>query len=250
MLDLVIHAGTKFALEQWLAARSLGTQTQNTDPESPQFGEWTYAHTAPGAFIYWRHPSGKLEKTRTVDNTDPENPVTTITYYAGFFGVLRFPDVETMEQLLAPWVRNNTATSIIDGFNGIGGEGVTLIAPEEVNAKMDAIGVPRHEFLGGCVWSDPRVWYLSPVMVDDEVEFSGSTYRSLIDFNVWSPTQYPGGWEEVAPSEPEIEAWVQPTGGHDAYPLNAVVTHNGQTWQNTGSSANVWEPGVFGWVVI
>ena len=42
-------------------------------------------------------------------------------------------------------------------------------------------------------------------------------------------------------------AWTQPTGAHDAYPLGAKVTHNGRTWTST-VAANVWEPGVFGWV--
>jgi hypothetical protein len=245
-MDIILHAGTKFALEQWLDARGLGDNVQDTNPDSPTFGEYSYTHTAPGTFIYWRHPSGLLEKTNDV--SDPENPV--VTYYSGFYAILRFPDVGTMEALLAPWVRNNTATSILEGFNGVGGEGVTLIAPEEVNAKMAEIGLRGHEILGGCVWSDPRVWYLSPVMTGDEVVFEGTTYRSLIDFNVWSPTQYPDGWEEVAPSEPEIEPWVQPTGAGDAYTLGAIVTHNGQTWENTGSNANVWEPGVFGWTVV
>lgn len=250
MIDLCLHAGTKFALEQWLAARNLGTLTQDVDPASPTFGQWFYAHTAPGAFIWWRHPSGLLEKTKTVDNSDPENPVTTITYYAGFFGILRMP-IEDMESLVAPWVRTSAATSIIDGFNGIGGEGVTLIAPEEVNAKMDAIGTPRHEILGGMSWSDPRVWYLSPVMTNDEVEFNGTTYRSLIDFNVWSPTQYPGGWEEVVPSGPEIQPWVQPTGAQDAYNIGDQVSFNGQNYQSV-INANVWSPAVYpaGWVLI
>lgn len=46
-----------------------------------------------------------------------------------------------------------------------------------------------------------------------------------------------------------MPAWVQPFGAHDAYRLGAKVTHGGQTWENTGSDANVWEPGVFGWVL-
>lgn len=28
-----------------------------------------------------------------------------------------------------------------------------------------------------------------------------------------------------------------------------VLIRKGQTWTNTGSDANVWEPGVFGWTV-
>lgn len=44
----------------------------------------------------------------------------------------------------------------------------------------------------------------------------------------------------------EGEAWVQPTGAHDAYRKDATVTHGGKTWVAT-SDWNVWEPGVSGW---
>lgn len=47
-----------------------------------------------------------------------------------------------------------------------------------------------------------------------------------------------------------VAPWVQPLGAQDAYRLGERVTHNGQTWENTGSDANVWEPGVFGWTVV
>ena len=63
--------------------------------------------------------------------------------------------------------------------------------------------------------------------------------------NVWEPGV--SGWHDAP--ETGLPQWVQPTGAHDAYPLNAEVTHNGSNWRNTGSNANVWEPGVFGWVV-
>lgn len=42
------------------------------------------------------------------------------------------------------------------------------------------------------------------------------------------------------------EKWVQPTGAHDAYALEAIVAHNGKTWESTVKD-NVWEPGVYGW---
>jgi hypothetical protein len=42
------------------------------------------------------------------------------------------------------------------------------------------------------------------------------------------------------------DPWRQPTGAHDAYPLGAVVSHNGSTWESL-VAANVWEPGVSGW---
>lgn len=37
-------------------------------------------------------------------------------------------------------------------------------------------------------------------------------------------------------------AWVQPTGAHDAYPLQWVVAHDGTVWESL-VSGNVWMPG-------
>jgi len=42
------------------------------------------------------------------------------------------------------------------------------------------------------------------------------------------------------------EAWVQPTGAHNAFPKGATVTHNGKDWESL-TPANVWPPGVTGW---
>ena len=80
---------------------------------------------------------------------------------------------------------------------------------------------------------------------------SDTVWVSLIDANVWAPGV--SGWREallVPPGleAPAIPAWVQPTGGHDAYPLDAIVMHNGQKWRSTVAN-NVWEPGVYGWAV-
>lgn len=55
--------------------------------------------------------------------------------------------------------------------------------------------------------------------------------------------------QEATLAEEGIESgdpWRQPTGAHDAYPIDAIVTHQGSTWQST-VPANVWEPGVSGW---
>ena len=37
----------------------------------------------------------------------------------------------------------------------------------------------------------------NPYMIGDRVMFEGKVYQSLIDNNVWSPSDYPQGWEEV-----------------------------------------------------
>lgn len=37
----------------------------------------------------------------------------------------------------------------------------------------------------------------NPYMIGDKVMFEEKVYQSLIDNNVWSPTAYPQGWEEL-----------------------------------------------------
>jgi len=46
----------------------------------------------------------------------------------------------------------------------------------------------------------------------------------------------------------EGEPWVQPTGAHDAYPKDWIVSHGGKDWLSL-VDANVWEPGVANWAV-
>ena len=44
-------------------------------------------------------------------------------------------------------------------------------------------------------WQQPDS--TNPYMTGDRVIFNGVTYESIIDNNVWSPADYPGGWREV-----------------------------------------------------
>lgn len=62
----------------------------------------------------------------------------------------------------------------------------------------------------------------------------------------WEPDAVPALFK-VHRAAGTVSAWVQPTGGHDTYDAGAVVTHNGQTWDNAHGDGNSWEPGVFGW---
>ena len=45
-------------------------------------------------------------------------------------------------------------------------------------------------------WEQPDS--TNPYMTGDKVIFEGKTYESTIDNNVWSPSDYPQGWKEVA----------------------------------------------------
>jgi hypothetical protein len=82
-----------------------------------------------------------------------------------------------------------------------------------------------------------------------EVQHNGQVWVSDHAANVWEPgvSQWHVKGEE--PVEPTIPNWVQPSGAHDAYAAGAEVMHNGQHWVNTHGNGNVWEPGVYGWVL-
>lgn len=236
-VDLIIHAGTKFALHQWLDARGLGSNVQDTDPESPTFGEYTYTHEV-GTFYYWNHPSGKVPAT--YDDSDPENVVTTDK--PGFYARLSFPSFEDMPATLTDWVANNTAVSVLDGIAGVGGEGVTILEPEQLYAAVEAIGAPVWGGLLGVgnTWSDPRLWAFSNVMTGDQRDFGGQTYESLIDFNVWSPEQYPQGWLLVETPEPGIQEWAPGL----SVTVGEQYTYRGSTYQVIQSHTTLagWQP--------
>lgn len=236
-IDILCHAGTKFALHQWLDARGLGDNVQDTDATSPTFGQWFYTHTHDGSeFYYWNHPSGVV--TKSIDNTDPENAV--IANYAGFYALLKISD--TIPANLKNWVETNTAVSVLDGVAGVGGEGVTLIDPEDLRAQLVANGAPLWDGLLGVSnqWSDPRLWAFSNVMIDDERDFGGTIYRSLIDFNVWSPTQYPQGWEEVVFTPPTTDEWAEGV----PYAVGDEVIYLGITYRclQAHTSLPGWQP--------
>lgn len=77
----------------------------------------------------------------------------------------------------------------------------------------------------------------------DELYKVAQAHKAQAD---WTPDKVPALFVNTAPKG-VIPAWVQPTGAQDAYPLGAQVTHNGVVWEST-VAANVWEPGVYGWV--
>lgn len=102
----------------------------------------------------------------------------------------------------------------------------------------------------------------SPYMIGDCCTENGKTWRSTIDNNVWSPSSYAQGWEEVTgeettepdpdpgtdPAPETYPEWVQPTGGHDAYSKGDRVTYQGKVYESTIDS-NAWSPDTYpqGW---
>jgi hypothetical protein len=89
------------------------------------------------------------------------------------------------------------------------------------------------------------------VEVDERYGYAGDVY-SVIQAHTtqvdWYPPIVPALFKKETP-DGVIGEWTQPAGAHDAYEKYAVVTHNGSTWESQ-YDANVWAPGVFGWLQI
>lgn len=71
-------------------------------------------------------------------------------------------------------------------------------------------------------------------------------HRSQAD---WKPENTPALWTKIGDPTEEYPEWSQPIGAHDAYPLGAKVSHNGEKWTSDVAN-NVWEPGVYGWTEV
>ena len=110
---------------------------------------------------------------------------------------------------------------------------------------------------------EPQEWVqpssTNPYLTGDKVIYNGQIYESLIDNNVWSPDDYPSGWQLLTPSEepeqepeptPTIPEWSQPDASN-AYSIGDQVMYNGSIYQSTINN-NVWSPEAYpaGWQLI
>lgn len=65
-------------------------------------------------------------------------------------------------------------------------------APDATPALYTAIGLNESSYP---VWSQPTGAH-DAYNTGDIVDYNGTLYKSLIDGNVYSPDEYPAGWEE------------------------------------------------------
>lgn len=135
-------------------------------------------------------------------------------------------------------------------------DGVTLGDPAVDADGMFVWDTSRSEIIDGGIdtdgviapeWKQPQGAH-DAYAKDTLVYYKGKVWETTSDANVWAPDV--SGWRERPKAGEGPPAWLQPTGAHDAYKRSFVVTHKGVTWMNTGSDANVWEPGVFGWTQV
>jgi hypothetical protein len=65
--------------------------------------------------------------------------------------------------------------------------------PSETPSLYEPIGLTEQ---GYPIWSKPSGSH-DAYNTGDIVDYNGTLYKSLIDGNVYSPEEYPSGWEEV-----------------------------------------------------
>lgn len=104
---------------------------------------------------------------------------------------------------------------------------------------------------------EPQEWQrpssTNPYLTGDLVIFNEKVYRSLIDYNTWSPEEYPAGWELIEDEESgqqEIPEWQQPDAGNP-YMIGDRVLFNEHTYESAIDN-NVWSPETYpaGWTLI
>ena len=102
-------------------------------------------------------------------------------------------------------------------------------------------------------WQQPSS--TNPYLTGDKVIYEGNIYQSLIDNNVWSPAEYPQGWELISSensdeNEEIIQDWVQPDASNP-YHIGDRVKFNGNIYESTIDN-NVWSPETYpaGWTLI
>ena len=95
-------------------------------------------------------------------------------------------------------------------------------------------------------WSADSVAYT----LNDIRQYNGLLYRCVQAHTSqasWTPEAAASLWTRIADPAQEWPEWIQPTGAHNAYAKGAKVSHNGKHWISD-VDANVWEPGVYGWM--
>lgn len=65
----------------------------------------------------------------------------------------------------------------------------------------------------------------------------------------WKPDITPSLYKKIGFTDSGVAIWTQPLGASDAYAKGDKVSHDGKLWESE-VDANVWQPGVYGWVEV
>jgi len=133
------------------------------------------------------------------------------------------------------------------------GAGVVVVRQDHTRTEHEPSTVPALFLVWRADAGDVLPWIAQEqVYVGTLRTYEGVTYRCVQAHQTqtdWTPDATPALWAVVVEEPTEPQPWVQPTGAHDAYNTGDRVTYGGFTWEST-IDANVWAPGVYGWVKV
>ena len=120
---------------------------------------------------------------------------------------------------------------------------IVFVALAEAGETFDDITLGEHSALF-------EAWAVAASYTKGQVRlYKDKLYRCLQNHTSqddWTPDAAVSLWVSVSDPAEEWPAWGQPIGAQDAYAEGDKVTHGGKRWASV-CSANVWEPGVYGW---
>lgn len=128
-----------------------------------------------------------------------------------------------------------------------------LEAAKPVREAMDKAGGMLTDEQAATVVSLYREWESGIAYnAGDRRLYEGNLYTCLQAHTAqetWNPADAPSLWAKVLIPDPDvIPEWEQPD-STNPYMIGDKVIHNGKTWISDVDN-NVWEPGVYGWVVV
>lgn len=161
-----------------------------------------------------------------------------------YAGIGMYLDLDSQYRFATTWVQPTSAEDAYLLGACVWHQGAIWQSQYPANVWEPGVAGWRDPISAVPVWRQP-IGALDAYALDAEVIHQGKQWRSSTPSNVWEPGVF--GWVDISPASGPQE-WVQPTGAHDAYQTGDEVLYGGQVWRST-IDANVWAPGVYGWVL-
>lgn len=123
--------------------------------------------------------------------------------------------------------------------------GITFVTMAEAGS-IDAVTAAEHAELFQ-EWAYPIAYTVGQIR-----RYKGVLYKCVQAHNStanYTPDTAVSLWSKTSDPAEEWPEWSQPVGAHDAYSIDAKVSHNGKHWTSDVAN-NVWEPGVYGWTEV
>ena len=123
--------------------------------------------------------------------------------------------------------------------------GITFVTMAEAGSIDDVTAAEHAELFQE--WAYPIAYTVGQIR-----RYKGSLYKCVQAHNStanWTPDTAVSLWSKTSDPAEEWPEWSQPVGAHDAYSIDAKVSHNGKHWTSDVAN-NVGEPGVYGWTEV